>query len=393
MVRWRDNNRATAMKLADLKTPALILDRTRLEANIARMQARAKALGVDLRPHMKTAKSAQVAAMATRGFSGGITVSTLAEADYFLKNGFKDMTYAVGIVPGKLDEVAALQGRGATVSIITDDVGVAGAIAQRAKALGTRFRVLIEVDTGGGRAGVAPDSPDLVAIAAALKAPGVELAGVLTHAGHSYACETIGDIIEIAEEERAGAVRAAERLRAAGHSSPVVSVGSTPTALFAKHLEGVTEMRPGNFVFFDLFQAALGSCSEADVAVSVLASVTGHHRGRNHMLLDAGALALSKDTGANARRPGTGYGAVCEPAAVLPEPGLAVLDVHQEHGIVGCAKALDAIEPFPFQRFPVGSRVRVLPNHVCMTAAMYERYYITDGGDAVLDTWDRVNGW
>ncbi len=381
------------MNLADLKTPALILDRSRLAANITRMQARAKALGVDLRPHMKTAKSAQVATIATRGFSGGITVSTLAEADYFLRNGFRDITYAIGIVPGKLDEIAALQSRGATVAVITDDVGVAGAIVQRAKASGARFRVLIEVDTGGGRAGVAPDSPELLAIAGALKAPGVDLAGVLTHAGHSYACETIGDIVEIAEAERAGAVEAAERLRAAGHPSPVVSVGSTPTALYARHLDGVTEMRPGNFVFFDLFQAALGSCSEADIAVSVLASVTGHHRGRNHILLDAGALALSKDTGANSRRPGTGYGAICQPAAALPEPGLAVLDVHQEHGIVGQAKALDAVGPFPFGRFSVGSRVRVLPNHVCMTAAMYDRYYVTDGSDAVLDTWDRVNGW
>ena len=382
------------MRLADLKTPALLLDRVRLRRNIERMHARARDLGVDLRPHLKTAKSARVAALATAGFSGGITVSTLAEAEYFIRNGFRDITYAIGIVPSKLDTVASLQRDGAVINILTDNVETARAIADRSRALGVPFSVLIEIDTGGARAGIDPDSPELLAIASALgQAPGVALAGVLTHAGHSYACETIDEIVAVAEDERTGAVRAAEHLRRAGHPCPVVSVGSTPTALFAARLDGVTEMRPGNFVFFDLFQAGLGTCTEEDIAVSVLSSVIGHHRGCNHILLDAGALALSKDVGANAKRPGTGYGAVCLPTAPRPEPGLAVLDVHQEHGMVGHASGLDAIEKLPFDRFPVGARVRVLPNHSCMTAAMYDRYYVTEGGEDIVDTWDRVNGW
>jgi len=382
------------MHLDEIKTPALVLDRARLARNIARMHARARELGVDLRPHLKTAKSAHVAALATKGFSGGITVSTLSEARYFAAREFTDMTYAVGIVPSKLDEVAALHRQGVTVTIITDDVTVAREIGARAAALDASFRVLIEIDTGGARAGVDPESPELLAIAEALaRAPRVTLAGVLTHAGHSYGCDSVDDIIAVAEEERAGAVRAAARLRAAGHAAPVVSVGSTPTALFARHLDGVTEMRPGNFVFFDLFQSSLGTCAETDIAVSVLASVIGHHRRYNHILLDAGALALSKDVGANTRRPGTGYGAICRVDGEVPEPGLAVLDVHQEHGIVGYARGLDAISPLPFDSFPVGSRVRVLPNHSCMTAAMYDRYVVTDGGTEVVDVWDRVNGW
>lgn len=379
------------MQLADLTTPALVLDRQRLLRNIAAMQARARQLGVDLRPHLKTAKSAEVARLATAGFSGGITVSTLAEARYFLRRGFRDMTYAVGIVPAKLPEVAALQRDGASLTLLTDDVNVARAIAAQAKALAASFRVLIEIDTGGGRAGVAPEAAELLEIAAALN-QGAALAGVLSHAGHSYGCDSIAEIVAVAEEERAGAVRAAERLHAVGYGCPVVSVGSTPTALFARHLDGVTEMRPGNFVFFDLFQAGLGTCTTDDIAVSVLASVIGHHRGRNHLLLDAGALALSKDIGANSRRPGTGYGAVSRPGGPIL-PRLAVLDVHQEHGIAAAASGLDAIEPLPFQDFPIGSRLAVWPNHSCMTAAMYDRYYVTDGGDAVVDTWDRVNGW
>jgi D-serine deaminase-like pyridoxal phosphate-dependent protein len=301
------------MRLVDLPTPCLVLDRQRLQRNIARMTERARALGVTLRPHMKTAKSAKVAEL-IHGGSGPITVSTLAEAAYFLEAGFQDMVYAVGIVPAKLPTVAALQERGARLTLVTDNVAVARAIAEQSRALKAKLTVLIELDVGEGRAGVDPGGPELLEIARALTAsPNVTLAGVLAHAGHSYACDGLSDIELVAEDEREGAVRAATRLRAAGFPAPVVSVGSTPTALLARHLEGVTEIRPGNFVFFDLFQAGLGCCAEDEIAVSVLASVTGHHRGRNHLLIDAGSLALSKDTGANTRRPGTGYGAICAP--------------------------------------------------------------------------------
>jgi D-serine deaminase-like pyridoxal phosphate-dependent protein len=252
---------------------------------------------------------------------------------------------------------------------------------------------MIEIDTGLGRAGVAPDAFELPEIAAALTSGNAELVGVLAHAGHSYHCDTVDDVKHIAEEERAGAVQAAERLRTAGFPCPVVSVGSTPTAIHAQRFDGVTEIRPGNFVFFDLFQVGVGSCAMDDIAVSVLATVIGHHRKRNHLLIDAGALALSKDTGANEQRPGTGYGLVCLPRGKVPLPGLAVVDVHQEHGIVAHSKGLDAIAPLPFDRFPIGSRVRVLPNHACMTAAMYDRYHVSDGGMEIVDEWDRVNGW
>jgi D-serine deaminase-like pyridoxal phosphate-dependent protein len=378
------------MRLDDLRTPALILDRTRLLANIARMRARARDGNVILRPHLKTAKSARIAELATDG-RGPITVSTLAEAAYFLRHGFRDITYAVGIVPGKLDEVAALQRGGAELKILTDNAAVARAIAERGRELRQTFRVLIEIDTGLGRAGIAPEAPDLLVIAEALN--GAELVGVLAHAGHSYHCADLEEVKQVAEDERAGAVKAAERLRAAGYACPVVSVGSTPTALLAENFDGVTEIRPGNFVFFDLFQTGLGVCTEQDIAVSVLASIIGHHRPRNHLLIDAGGLALSKDTGANEHRPGTGYGAICLPGGKVPLPGLAVIDVHQEHGIIAHSKGLEAITPLPFDRFPVGSRVRVLPNHSCMTAAAYGRYYVTDGGNEIVAEWDRINGW
>jgi D-serine deaminase-like pyridoxal phosphate-dependent protein len=377
------------MTLDDLPTPVLLLDRTRVMRNIARMRERAALLKVALRPHLKTAKSAKVALLCHNGDAGPITVSTLAEAAYFAKAGFRHITYAVPVAPQKLERVATIMASGIDLKIITDHVGVADVIAAKGRALGITFRVLIKIDCGLGRAGIAPNAPALLPLGQALSQPGAELAGVLTHAGHSYGAKSIAQIEAIAEAERTAVVLAATRLREAGLACPIVSVGSTPTALFARHLDGITEMRPGNFVFFDLFQAGLGTCDVEDIAVSVLASVVSHHHGRNHLLIDAGGLALSKDTGANLHSPGTGYGRVCRPTDAQPLPSLSIHDVHQEHGLVGGPQ----VPPVDFTAFPPGSRLRVLPNHVCMTGAMYDRYYVTDGGAEIVAEWDRVNGW
>lgn len=380
------------MRIADLPTPSLVLDRARLDRNARRMRERARELGVVLRPHLKTSKSAEVARIAHGGAVGPVTVSTLAEAEYFAARGFLDILYAVGVAPAKLDRVAALRARGVDLKIVTDEPAVAAAIVERGRALGATFRVLIEIETGGERAGVLPDSPELLEIGGMLAGAGM-LAGVMAHAGHSYSSDSIAEIAAIAEDERAGVVRAAERLRAAGCGVDIVSVGSTPTALHARHLTGVTEMRPGVYLFFDLFQTGLGMCNAEDIAVGVLASVTGHRTARKQLLLDAGGLALSKDVGANRHMDGAGYGLLRKPGDALPAKPLSVLDVHQEHGIVGAPNGLDAIDTFPYADYPIGAKVLVLPNHVCMTAAMYDRYHVVDGGDEIVAVWDRVNGW
>jgi D-serine deaminase-like pyridoxal phosphate-dependent protein len=381
------------MKLSDLNTPALILDRGRLEANVARMSARARALGVELRPHMKTAKSAEVGRLATAGHSGAITVSTLKEAEYFAEHGFTDMIYGVGISPDKLGRVARLQAAGVRVAVVTDNLEVARGIGARAAELGARFEVLIELDTGDGRAGMGPNSEALIEIGKVLDgAAEVSLRGVLTHAGHSYGCHEVADIEAVAESERAGAVAGAERLRAAGLPCPVVSVGSTPTALHARNLDGVTEMRPGVYVFNDVFQAEIGSCTLADVAVSVLATVTGHHRERGEIVIDAGGLALSKDRSTQAAPRDVGYGLVVDAAGGDSLPELHVARVSQEHGVVTAPGG-----ELPFDALAPGTRVRVLPNHSCFTAAAYEGYHVVAGGpgtnDEIEAEWPRVNGW
>src|SRR5688500_13146888 len=187
------------MRLEDLQTPCLILDREILERNLKRMSERIRRHGVALRPHLKTAKSAEVASLAVRGEAGGITVSTLAEAEYFAEHGFTDITVAAALPPQKLDRAAALDSRGVTVTLITDDIDAAVAIANHP----ARFRVLIEIDSGDNRAGIDAESDRLIAIGTAL---GQKLAGVLTHAGHSYGCPTIQCIKDIAESERTAVV-------------------------------------------------------------------------------------------------------------------------------------------------------------------------------------------
>ncbi len=379
------------MLLDDLPTPSLILDLDRLERNCDRMIRRAAELGVRLRPHMKTAKSAEVGRLATRDGAAGVTVSTLAEAEHFARAGFRDITYAVGIAGHKVAALAALQRQyGARISLLADSVAAVQDAAREAEAAGERFALFIEIDSGGGRGGVAVEGPELPALGEAVRASAwLSLAGVLTHAGQSYGASSIEEITRIAEEERVAVTRAADRLRALGIEVPAVSVGSTPTALHARSLAGVTDMRPGVYTLFDLAQVALGSCTVDDVAVSVLATVIGHNSRTRRMLIDAGALALSKDVSGNRGGRSLGYGLVCA-ATGRPADGLIVADVHQEHGLVACEGAGGGLE----SRYPVGARVRILPNHACLTAAPYDRYYLVRGtGARVEGEWAKVTGW
>ncbi len=377
------------MKLSELSTPALILDRPRLERNCERMATRMAGHGVSLRPHLKTAKSAAVAARATADQFGGITVSTLAEAGYFLAHGYKDITYAVGMTDRKLGEVARLHREGAQLRLLTDNVPTVVALGKGAEDLSVDLELLIEVDTGGLRGGVAPDDDELLAIAQAIDDNRrLLLAGVLTHAGHSYSCQGAQAVAAVAEQERAGVTRAAERLRQAGFSCPTVSAGSTPTAVHARSLEGVTEMRPGVYVFFDLDQVGIGACRQDDIALSVLATVIGHNPRAGRILIDAGALALSKDVSAQAFMDKVGYGRVCGAEDLRPIAGLYVAEVHQEHGLLAAATGTP-----PYELLPPGAQVRILPNHACITAAAHDRYFVVEEGDTIVDEWDRINGW
>ena len=353
----------------NLPTPCLLLDATTMRANIASMNAAVRGRGAELRPHLKTAKSVEVARAMTDGWSGAVTVSTLREAEAFFAAGCRDILYAVGVAPGKLEQAQGLTARGANLTLITDNVPAAEAIAEAG------LPALIEIDSDGQRAGIAPDDSDrLLAVAAAL---GRSLRGVMTHRGGSYAAASPAELPGHAEAERLAVLRAAEILRAAGHGCPVVSVGSTPTALFARDLSGVTEVRAGVYVFHDLVMAGLGVCSIDDIAISVLATVIGHQPDKGWIVTDAGWMALSRDPG----RGDHGYG------LVAGESDLIVTSANQEHGIVADRNG----RPIDPARYPVGSTLRILPNHACATAAQHDRYHVIDGGK--VGEWPRFGGW
>ncbi len=373
------------MIFPELSTPTLLLEKEKLMANIARMQASADRLGVQLRPHLKTMKAARAAEALMASGASGITVSTLKEAGYFLEHGFKDITYAVGMVPAKLPEVASLIARGVDLKIMTDSVDVARVIATEADQSGVSYKLLVEVDCGDNRGGLQSDSDELLQIAEIIVNSATHFQGVLTHAGQSYGVDNTSAVEKIAEQEREAVVHAATRLREAGFIVETVSLGSTPTGLYAKDLSGVTELRAGVYTVFDMDQQARGVCGTEEIALSVLSSVIGHNKAAGKILLDAGGLALSKDRSADRFRPEVGYGQICNPDGSIIV-GLYVTSVSQEHGHV-CIRDIN-----DYELFPVGSRLRILPVHACMTAAAYDHFNIIENG-VISGTWDRVNGW
>lgn len=376
------------MKLADVPTPAVILDLARLRANTAGMIQRMRALGVRLRPHMKTLKSIDAARLAIDPEHGGIAVSTLKEAEYFAAAGLSDIQCALCLTPDKLTRVTALMKSAPRFSFFLDGAAMARAVVAHARETGVPLRVWLEVDSGEHRTGVAPDGPELMEIARILADPAVVFEGVATHAGQSYGATSIEAVKAIAEAERISVVLAAERLRAAGIATPGVSAGSSPTAAHAASAEGLTEIRAGVYMAGDVYQAVLGTVTTDQIALSVLASVISASPAHGQVVIDAGGIALSKDR-STARAPhlDAGYGRVVDIAGQPSLGELIVGDVHQEHGeIRGPA-------PVPFERLGVGAKVRVLPNHACMTAAAHDAYWLVDDDDEVVGRWSRENGW
>lgn len=374
------------MDVADLLTPCLLLDEPRMMRNIQRMQRRMAQRAVPLRPHLKTAKCAEVARR-IHGGNGPITVSTLAEARYFADAGFHDILYAVGIAPQRVAQAVALSAQGCHLILTLDNEAACAAL--EASSPQAPLPVMIEIDCDGERAGLEPADPRVVSLARRLESGRTtRFAGYMTHGGGAYRCRTAEAIARHAEQERRAVVEAAERARAAGLAVPAVSAGSTPTATFARRLDGVTEMRPGVFVFQDLYQAGLGVCTVNDLALSVLTTVIGHKPDHNRLLVDAGSLALSRDHSTADQRVDCGYGLVCTADGAL-EADLYVAATNQEHGMITTRSG----GPLDFDRFGLGRHLRILPNHACMTAAAYDRYHVLDAAGRVTDQWHRCNGW
>jgi threo-3-hydroxy-D-aspartate ammonia-lyase len=375
--------------LSNIETPVAIVDIAKMSHNIERMQARMHALGVAFRPHVKTTKCVEIASRQRAAGARGITVSTLKEAEEFFAAGFDDILYAVCIAPAKIHHALALRSRGCKLQILVDSAAAAEAIVNAGTAAKHVFDVLIEIDTDGHRSGIAPNAASLLEVGHMLHQGGANLRGVMTHAGSSYECHTEAALQAIAEQERAGAVRAATRLREAGLPCPTVSVGSTPTALSAAQLEGVTEVRAGVYVFFDLVMAGVGVCTPSDIALSVLTSVIGHQSEKGWIIVDAGWMAMSRDRGTEKQTIDYGYGAVCDAHGVLLRD-FVMSGANQEHGII--SRRDGKVDEDLTLRFPVGTNLRILPNHACATAAQFPSYLaLLDNGHS--KTWPRSHGW
>ncbi|WP_307180539.1 DSD1 family PLP-dependent enzyme [Streptomyces canus] len=383
---------ATGRTLADPDTPFAVVDVHKARRNVERLAARTERLGVTLRPHVKTAKSLDVAALLHEGDRPcPVTVSTLAEAEAFADGGYTDITYAVGIDPHKLPRVVALLRRGVTLRVLLDSAEQAEFVAEASRRAGLVVPAQIEIDCDGHRGGLRSDAPGVIDIGRILHEAGC-LDGVLTHAGESYFACTAEEQRLAARNERDSAVAAAERLRAAGLPVSTVSVGSTPTAHAAEDLTGVTELRAGNYVFFDLVMAGLGVCRIEDLALSVVVTVIGHRPEFGWIVTDGGWMAMSRDRGTAAQAQDQGYGLVADLDGNLV-PDLVMTAASQEHG------TLTARDGAHLPDLPIGTRLRILPNHACATAAQHHGYHVVDGtrptaGAPVVQAfWSRVSGW
>ena len=372
------------MKTKDLSTPGALIDLDRLEHNATRMAEHTHQLGVRLRPHVKTHKCVEAARIQTRDHFGGITVSTLAEARGFAQAGFRDITYAVPIAPQKLTVALEIGLRIDRLAILIDHMETITAVEEIARAHAAVFPVWLKIDCGLHRAGVDPESELAIALATRLQnSPHIEFRGVLTHAGHSYDATNHDEALATAQDECSISRAFVKRLAKTKINVPEVSIGSTPTISAARNLDGISEVRPGNYAFFDVFQSAIGSCSLNDVAFSVLATVVSVHPEEQRAVIDAGALALSKDPGPTHVDPDCGFGRVVTIEDQHPLPGLRITSVSQEHGeIEGPGTA--ALRP--------GTHLRILPNHSCLSAACFESYHVVRNTE-IVDEWRPFRGW
>jgi D-serine deaminase-like pyridoxal phosphate-dependent protein len=374
--------------LAHMETPAAIIDLERMQHNIARMQQRMDSFGVRLRPHVKTSKCLPVIQAQIAAGACGITVSTMKEAQHCFAAGIDDILYAVAMAPGKLPQALELMRLGCKLGILTDSLAGAEAIVAFGRAHAVAFDVWIEVDSDGHRSGIECEDDTLTDVARILHEGGMYLAGVLTHAGSSYELDTDAALQQLAEQERSRCVRAAERIRTAGFPCPEVSIGSTPTALSARNLQGVTEVRAGVYVFFDLVMHNVGVCQPGELALSVLSTVIGHQFDKGWVITDAGWMAMSRDRGTQRQRRDFAYGQVCSLDGEWIE-GALLHSANQEHGIVTVA---GASKEELARRFPIGSRLRILPNHACATGAQFPHYHAVNAAGQT-EVWSRLYGW
>jgi D-serine deaminase-like pyridoxal phosphate-dependent protein len=360
--------------LHSIPTPRVYIDRARLQANISAMQARASGAGVRLRPHAKTHKSPKVAQMQIDAGAVGVCCAKVGEAEVFAAAGIEDVRLPYPTTPANADRVFALQDR-IRFSTIVDNLDVACRWSEVMTAAGRRLDVLVKVDVGFHRCGVNPDAPGaLESIKTIAGLPGLRFLGLLSHAGHGYHADSADALARIAAREIEILGGLAGALRDAGIDVQEISVGATPTARFVTSQKGVTEMRPGNYVFFDRTQVGLGSATLDQCSLSIVSTVVSRPDPAR-VVFDAGSKTLSSD-GLRGFGHTIGYGFVYASLdARTPDPSIVIERLSEEHSV---AKVT------PDCRLKPGDRVHILPNHACVVANLTDELLLVDG-PAIVD--------
>lgn len=358
---------AAGTTVDQLETPALLVDLDVLERNLEDMAALAGRHGLALRPHWKTHKCPEIARLQLRHGAVGGTVAKPAEALAFLAAGFHDLLIATPVVdPRKIDRLLEARGN-ARIAVLVESGEGARRWAAGAERAGAPLDVLLDVDTGMGRTGVAPGEAAVELARAIAEEPRLRFQGVMTHAGHGYGASSPEELAAIGRAEGETLVATAEAIRGSGIECRIVSVGSTPTVRHSAAVPGVTEIRPGNYVFHDGIQVALGVVPRSRCALTVLATVTARPA-TDRVVLDAGSKTLTSDRG---RGGPAGFGFLKE------APDLTIARVWEEHGLIQVPAEAE---------LRIGDRVQVVPNHACVVVNLHERL-IAVRGDRVEGVW------
>ncbi len=369
-------------KLSELMTPSLLIDIERLENNIMKMAIKAESNGVDLRPHIKTHKCIEIGNMQFKHRAIGLTVSTLDEAATFADAGFRNITYAVPISSNKIEAALEIASR-INLQLLVDNYEMVSLLEISSEKNEIVPEVLLKVHCGYHRTGVNPRDPASIKLASKIESSrNLDFKGILTHAGHSYDATSVKQGKEIATQEQVEIIKFAEKLEDEDrHLKPeVVSIGSTPTITLADSImEGITEIRPGNYVFYDYTQVVLGTCQVSDCAVTAVTRVIGKYD--DYLIIDAGATALSKDLGPTHLESETSFGRIFSNYENHElDSNLRIHSLSQEHGKV---KFNDAAGN---QEHNVDEILRILPNHSCLTANLHDCYNVVRDNE-IIDQW------
>jgi D-serine deaminase-like pyridoxal phosphate-dependent protein len=360
------------VKISSLRTPCVLIDQPTIDRNIDRMQQAAEAGGLRLRPHAKTHKSPDLALLQIARGAVGVCCAKLGEAEVFADHRIEDIRLPYPLNPVNGDRVLALLDR-VRLSFIVDNLDVARGWSVLMREAQREVDVLVKVDVGFHRCGIdVADGGAADFVVRVAEMPGLRFRGLLSHAGHAYGATSGQDLTAIASEEAALLAALGDRVKAAGVPVHEVSVGATPTARISARLGGLTELRPGNYIYYDRTQVGLGVAGWDDCALTVMARVVSRPA-PDRLILDAGSKTLTSDR-ARGFSETAGFGVVLTSLDTRQPNGQLLIErLSEEHATVRVSSDDCSLRP--------GDLVRIVPNHSCVVSNLVDEVWVVDGDD------------